>query len=66
MKKLILGLLTSLGIAYSGANLYATTLADNIGVAGGISVSNFTTDLQTPIMIQMDHFLFLIANQLKS
>ena len=44
MKKLILGLLTTLGIAFSSANSHATTLADNIGVSGGISVSNFTTD----------------------
>jgi len=44
MNKLLIGLLTLMGIAFSGTNLYATTLADNIGVSGGISVSNFTTD----------------------
>ena len=58
MKKLILGLLTSLGIAYSGANLYATTLADNIGVAGGISVSNFTTD--RGLAVRDDSFRLLL------
>ena len=44
MKKLILGLLAALGIAFSGAESHATTLADNIGIGGGVSVSNFTTD----------------------
>jgi len=44
MKNIILGLLAALGIAFSGAKSNATTLADNIGVSGGISVSNFTTD----------------------
>ena len=44
MRKLILGLLTALGVAYSGADSYATTLADDIDVSAGVSVSNFTTD----------------------
>ena len=44
MTKLILGLLTALGVAYSGADSYATTLADNVDVSAGVSVSNFTTD----------------------
>ena len=44
MRKLVLGLLTALGVAYSGADSYATTLADDIDVSAGVSVSNFTTD----------------------
>ena len=44
MNKTLFSLLTILGIAFSNAGTQATTLADNIGVSGGISVSNFTTD----------------------
>ena len=43
MNKLLIGLLTLMGIAFSGTNLHATTLAAP-DVSTGFSVSNFTTD----------------------
>lgn len=44
MKTLLIGLMTVLGAAFSIAGSEATTLADNLKVETGVSVSNFTTD----------------------
>ena len=44
MKTLLIGLMTVLGAAFSIAGSEATTLADNLKVEAGASISNFTTD----------------------
>ena len=43
MKTLFFSLMTMLGVAFSTAGSEATTLADNLTVEAGGSISNFTT-----------------------
>ena len=44
MKTLLFSLMTMLGIAFSIAGSQATTLATDLSVEGGASISNFSTD----------------------